>query len=120
MGESVRSFEDLDVWKLSMQLVVDIYQALKDCKDFGLRDQMQRSAVSIPSNIAEGFERNTNKEFIHFLFIAKGSSGELRTQLYITGEVEILGKQECKKLIERCTVISRMLYKLIQTRKSSF
>jgi four helix bundle protein len=63
MGEKIQKFEDLVVWKNSMELAVEIYRLLKDCRDFGLRDQVQRAAVSIPSNIAEGFERQSNKEF---------------------------------------------------------
>lgn len=120
MVKNIRGFEDLEVWKEGMRLVVDIYKALKDCKDFGLRDQIQRSAVSIPSNIAEGFDRNSNKEFIQFLFIAKGSCAELRTQLYIAVEVDVLEKTICKDFIERSTSISRMLYGLIKTRKENF
>ncbi len=76
MGEKVSRFEDLEVWKEGMRLATKIYRALNACRDYGLRDQMQRAAVSIPSNIAEGYERNTNKDFIHFLYIAKGSCGE--------------------------------------------
>lgn len=68
--KKIEKFEDYEVWKRFMRLAVDIYQNLKDCKDFGLRDQMQRSAVSIPSNFAEGYERQSNKEFIRFLYIS--------------------------------------------------
>ena len=90
MSNVVHKFEDLNVWKEAMLLTRDVYRELKNCKNFGLRDQMQRSAVSIPSNIAEGFERNSNKEFIRFLYIALGSCAELRTQLYITIDIEII------------------------------
>ncbi|MEI6518509.1 MAG: four helix bundle protein [bacterium] len=76
------SFEDLEVWKRSCRIAVVMYKKLKDCKDFSLRDQMQRSAVSIASNIAEGSER-TEKEFARFLSIARGSAAELRTQIFI-------------------------------------
>ena len=79
----IKTFEDLDVWKRSCQLAVDVYQAFKSSKDFALKDQMQRAAVSIPSNIAEGAERDSTKEYIKFLRYSKGSCGELRTQLYI-------------------------------------
>lgn len=74
-------FEDLDIWKEAMRVSVKIYEVTKPCIDFGFKDQIQRSAVSVPSNIAEGFERQTNKEFIQFLFIANGSCGEMRTQI---------------------------------------
>ena len=73
-----------------MRLAVALYKQLTSCKDFGLRDQIQRAAVSIPSNIAEGYDRNSNKEFIQFFYIAKGSCSELRTQLYIASEVGVI------------------------------
>jgi len=69
-NKRIEKFEDLEVWKKSVRLSISIYNELKNCKDYGLRDQIQRSAVSIPSNIAEGYERNTNKEYIQFLHIA--------------------------------------------------
>ena len=94
-------FEDLEMWKEGMQVCVRVYELLKDCKDFGFRDQIQRSAVSIPSNIAEGYERQTDKEFIHFLFIAKGSCGELRTQLYLAKELKYIQLEEFKALFEK-------------------
>lgn len=74
-------FEDLEVWKRSARLSADLYKAMADLKDFGFRDQITRSGLSIASNIAEGYERNTDKELANFLNYAKGSAGELRTQL---------------------------------------
>jgi four helix bundle protein len=74
------SFEELDVWKRACTLAVRMYEILKDCRDYGLKDQMQRAAVSIASNIAEGAERG-GKDFIRFLVIARGSAAELRTQV---------------------------------------
>jgi four helix bundle protein len=68
---SYKSFEDLEVWKKSCRLAVRIYELLGDCRDFGLKDQMTRAAVSIPSNIAEGAERDSKKEYVRFLHIAK-------------------------------------------------
>ena len=76
MDLKVTKFEDLEVWKEGMRLAKAVYHAMQGSKDFGLRDQMQRAAVSISSNIAEGFERNSNKEFIQHLYIAKGSCAE--------------------------------------------
>lgn len=98
----------------------DVYKSLKNSRDYGLRDQMQRAAVSIPSNIAEGFERKSNKEFIQFLYIAKSSCGEMRTQIYLAIEVGMLDKSIGTELLERTRKISSMLYKLINTRKEKF
>ena len=75
-------FEDLEVWKRSARLSADIYKTLANLKDFGFKDQITRSGLSIPSNIAEGSERETNKERDNFSNYAKGSTGELRTQIY--------------------------------------
>jgi four helix bundle protein len=117
---SVVKFEDLDVWKEGVRLASEIYRALKDCRDFGLRDQIERAAVSVPSNIAEGFDRKTNKEFIQFLFIAKGSASELRTQLYLAIDLSIIDKEKANELIERTRKISAMLMNLIKTRQTHF
>ena len=116
----IKKFEDIEVWQESMRLAVAVYQLLSDCRDYGFRDQMQRAAVSIPSNVAEGYERNTNKEYIQYLYIAKGSCAELRTQLYITMETGILDKSRATGFIDRTRKISAMLYKLIQVRKEKF
>jgi len=116
----IEKFEDLNVWKEAMRLSVDVYKVLNKCKDFGLRDQMQRASVSIPSNIAEGFERESNKEFIRFLFIAKASCGELRTQIYLAQELNIIDKNNSEELLEQTKKVSAMLYKLIKTRKEKF
>ena len=120
MSKKIEKFEDLNVWKEAMNLSVNVYKVLNNCKDFGLRDQMQRSAVSIPSNISEGFERDSNKEFIRFLFIAKASCGELRTQIYLALELQIIEKEKANELLEQSRKISAMLYKLIKTRKERF
>ena len=114
----VKSFEDLDIWKDGVRLSVQVYEQLKDCRDFGLRDQLQRSAVSVPSNIAEGFERQTNKEFIQFLYIAKGSCGELRTQLFLASKVKVISEETAIKLIEEAKKLSAEIYKLIEYRKN--
>ena len=81
----METFEDLEVWKRSVKLASDVYTTLKSCKDFDLKSQLTRAAASISSNIAEGYERNSNMQFAHYLQIAKGSCGELRSQLYVRG-----------------------------------
>ena len=109
-------FENLDVWKKSMRLVVEIYKELGDCRDYGLRDQLQRSAVSIPSNIAEGHDRNSNRDFIRFLNIARGSCAELRTQLYIAREIGILNQVRAIDFLKETQKVSAMIYNLIKVR----
>lgn len=106
------SFEDLEVWKKSCRLTVMLYELLKDCKDYGLKDQMLRAAVSIPSNLAEGSERNSIPEFKRFINIAKGSAAELRTQVYIAREVKILSEENTSALIQELKSISKMLQAL--------
>lgn len=120
IGGKIEKFEDIEVWKEGMQLALNLYQILRDCRDYGLRDQMQRSAVSIPSNIAEGYERNTNKDFIHFLYIAKGSCSELRTQIYLAIQIGHFDKITGDKLLESTRKISAMLYNLIKVRRERF
>jgi four helix bundle protein len=91
---------------------------LKDCKDFGLKDQMTRAAVSISSNIAEGAERDSKQEFIRFLHIAKGSAAELRTQVYIAYQIGIINNEVQKEFVEELKKISAMLHALIKSIKT--
>jgi len=102
------SFEDLDVWKRGCQLAVSVYDALRDSREFALRDQMQRAAVSIPSNISEGAERG-GKDLVRFLRIARGSAAELRTQLYIAKKIGMLHDERFSHLIAEIKGISKML-----------
>jgi four helix bundle protein len=120
MVNKIEKFEDLRVWKEGMQLAIKIYNSLANCGDFGLRNQMQRAAISIPSNIAEGYERNSNKEFIQHLFIAKGSCAELRTQSYIATKVGTINNSAGNEILEITKKISAMLSRLIKTRKENF
>ena len=108
------ALENLDVWKRSCRLSVELYKLLSDCRDFGFRDQITRSALSVPSNIAEGYERDSSKEFSRFLKIAKGSCGELRTQLYIGTEAGLLEKTKALQMIQEAAEISRMFQGLIR------
>jgi len=111
------SFEDLDVWQRACRLGVRIYEVLKNCKDYGLKDQMTRSAVSIASNIAEGAERDSALEFIRFLHIAKGSAAELRTQVYIACKIEVIKEPIQKELTNELKNISSMIHGLIKSLK---
>ena len=104
-----KSFEELDVWKRACRLAVRIYEVLKDCRDYGLKDQMTRAAVSIASNIAEGAERDSRPEYIRFIHIAKGSAAELRTQVYIAQRIGILTDSQAAELTAELKEISSML-----------
>jgi len=113
----ILSFEDLDVWKKAVAICVEIYEFFGKCRDYGFKDQICRSAVSIPSNISEGFDRQTNKEFIQFLYIAKGSCAELWTQIYLAIEIKYLKKEQGIDLLNKAKEIGAMLNGLIKTRK---
>ena len=110
---SYQSFEDLEVWKKACQIAVDLYSELKDCKDFSFRDQMNRAAVSIASNIAEGAERSSSKDYARFLHIAKGSAAELRTQFYIANRISLISSEKRTRFCNELINISKMLHGLI-------
>ena len=110
MGES---FENLDVWLRSKTLAVQICRLMKDCRDYGLRDQITRSAVSVPSNIAEGAERNSQAEFYQFIGYAKGSLAELRTQMMISKELGYMTEDLTNKLLGEAKQLSRMVIQLL-------
>jgi four helix bundle protein len=114
---SYSSFEKLEVWKQSCRLAVRVYNELKDCREYGLKDQINRSALSIPSNIAEGAERDSKQEYIRFIHIAKGSAAELRTQLYIAGQIGILKKPIVTELVSELKHISATLQSIANTLK---
>jgi four helix bundle protein len=112
---SVSRFEDLLVWQKAMRLSVAVYKATREgefAKDFGLRDQVQRAAVSILSNIAEGFDRNSRAEFARFVSIARGSAGEVRAQIHLARELGYLQDEKSKELLGMCEEITRMLIAL--------
>ena len=110
-------FENMDVWKKAVQLSTDIYIANRNIKDFGFTDQIGRSGLSIPSNIAEGMERTSIKESLNFLSYAKASCGELYTQLIIGHNVSYYKDDEAERLKAESRVISRMIAALINKRK---
>ena len=109
------AFENLEVWKKSARLSGDIYKELRNLKDFGFKDQITRSGLSIPSNIAEGLERNSKKETINFLSYAKGSCGELRTQIYIGIDIQYIPSETGKNWLEETKQISAMLVGLMKS-----
>ena len=106
--------ENLEVWKRSCRLSVNLYKSLASCKDYGFKEQITRSALSIPSNIAEGYERHSARSRIQFLKIAKGSCGELWTQLLIAREVKFIEDTMCRQMEDEAKALSKMLYRLIK------
>jgi len=108
------SFENLDVWKRSARLSATLYQQTRQIKDFGFRDQITRSGLSIPSNIAEGFERDSSAEIARFLRIAKGSAGELITQIYIGIEAGYIDNEVGRGWISEAKELSAMMAALIR------
>ena len=112
----IERFEDIQAWQKARELTQHIYTVSNDglfARDFGLRDQIRRASVSIMSNIAEGFERGSNKEFIQFLYIAKGSAGEVRAQLYVASDQQFIDRETFTNLSNLSTEICRMLAGLI-------
>ncbi len=104
-----QSFEDLEVWQRGCRLSVAIFQTFESSKKFSLKDQLERAGFSIPSNIAEGAERGSTKDFAHFLNFSKGSCGELRTQLYIARKLKLLGRIDFDNFVAETKEISAML-----------
>lgn len=112
-------FRELNVWQKGKELAVQIYRITQEGLfnlDYGFRDQIRRAAISIPSNIAEGAERGSNKDAVRFFYIAKGSLAELQTQIEIAYEIGYLDEQNQKALIEQCETIGKMLGSLIKAR----
>jgi len=117
----VARFEDLDVWKNARKLANLIYFLTRKgefSKDFGLRDQMRRAAVSILSNIAEGFESQTQSMFVEYLGRSKSSAGELRAQLYLAQDVQYISEEEFNEAFDLVVVCSKQLTRFIQYLRS--
>lgn len=112
------SFEEIISWQKARELNVEIYNITNNSnsfsKDFGLRDQIRRASISITSNIAEGFERQTTKKFIRFLYIAKASAGEVRSQLYVAFDVNYLTKEQFEELKMKVNEVSKLISGLLK------
>ncbi|MGF1737325.1 four helix bundle protein [Photobacterium satsumensis] len=109
-------YQKLHIWQESFQIAVTVHRLFVSCKDFGFKDQISRSSVSVPSNIAEGEERETRKESVRFLYYAKGSCGELVTQLLLAKEFGYIDKSEADELVVRANLVSRKIASLIKFR----
>jgi len=111
----IEKFEDIIAWQKGRELTLLIYQKFNNCRDFGFKNQIERSTVSIMNNIAEGFERNTNKDFRNFLYIAKGSCGEIRSMLYLAYNLNYINCEEFNIYYRLSMEISKLLSGLIKT-----
>jgi len=117
------SFEEIIAWQKARELNSELYLITGQgdfSKDYGLRDQIRRASISITSNIAEGFERETTKEFIRFLYIAKASSGEFRSQLYLATDLKYISNDEFERLNLKVSEVSKLISGLIKYLKSTF
>lgn len=108
-------FTDLEVWKRGCRLTVKVHEALATTREYGFKDQVTRAALSIPSNVAEGYDRGSTAEYIQFLNYAKGSCAELRTQLYIGMKIGVVEKAQSSELIDEAAQITRMLQSMVNT-----
>ena len=112
----ITKFEDLKIWQIALKITKEIYDITSKkefSKDFSLKDQIRRAIISVSSNIVEGFEKNSNNEFIRFLKIAKGSIGEVRNQLYIALAVNYINQEEFEKLNNELIELANQVGKLI-------
>lgn len=117
MANKHQSVEDLVIWKDAMALCQLVYLNLKFCKNFALRDQMQRCSISVPSNIAEGYELNSHRAFIRHLYIAKGSCCELRTQIQIARQQGYLDHAIYTELLSRAKLVGARIQRFIEARR---
>jgi four helix bundle protein len=112
---AIEKFEDIHSWQRAKLLTLFIYKVFKVNKDYSFKDQIQKASVSILNNIAEGFERKSNKELSHFLYIAKGSCGEVRSMLYVALELGYVSEKDFQKMYNESVEISKMLSGFIKT-----
>lgn len=111
----IEKFEDIIAWKKGKELTLIVYGVFKNCKDFSFKNQIERASVSIMNNIAEGFERKTNKELKNFLFIAKGSTGEIRSMLNLGLELKYISEKDFKMMYNLSVEISKLLSGFIKS-----
>ena len=111
----IEKFEDIISWQKSKILVLATYKLFEKHNDFGFKNQIERAAVSVMNNIAEGFERKSNNEFKYFLFVAKGSAAEVRSMLYIAKDLKKITNDEFHKLYKLTIEIAKLISGLIKT-----
>jgi four helix bundle protein len=116
----IKGFEDLIVWQKAVDLTVDIYASLEKVNDFGFKNQIQRASLSISNNLAEGFERGSDRDFKRFLFIAQGSCSEVKSMLHVGVRLKYLEKESYIVMNRRVTEIGKMLFGLSNSLTDSY
>lgn len=111
----IQKFEDIIAWQKAQELTVDIYSIFKDLSDFGFKNQIQRASVSVSNNIAEGFDRMSDKEFVKFLYIALGSCSEVKSMLYLSNKLEYLSTDQSENLINKSNEVGKIIRGLIKS-----
>lgn len=116
----IQKFEDIIAWQKAQDLTVAIYKSFNDSRDFGFKDQLQRASVSISNNIAEGFDRMSDKEFIRFLYIAQASCSEVKSMLYLANRLNYLNKKMTDRFVENANEIGKIIRGLIKSLTTNF
>ncbi len=112
---AIQKFEDIVAWNKAQDLAVEIYKTFINSRDFGFKDQINRAVVSVSNNIAEGFDRKGNKEFVRFLYIASGSCSEVKSMLYLSERLGYFDAEKRSALIEKTTEVSKIINGLIKS-----
>ena len=115
----IERFEEIESWKEARLLVSDVYKLLGHCRDYGFKDQIQRAAISVMSNIAEGFDRGTNREFVQYLIISRGSASEVKSLAHAGLDVGYLTQDAFETVMLRCNKISNLLNGFIRFLKTA-
>ncbi|HNC23321.1 MAG TPA: four helix bundle protein [Opitutaceae bacterium] len=119
-GKTIEGFEDLVVWQQAIDLAADVYHLFEPSRDFTLKNQIQRAAISISSNIAEGYERGSNREFVQFLYYAKASCGEVRSQVQLAKRVKVISESQAAQIFAASKELSARLGAYINVRNTRF
>lgn len=106
---AVKSFQEIIAWQKARVLTINVYDSMKDCRDYGFRDQLQRASLSIMNNIAEGYAKQSNKSFLNFLSIAKGSAAEVESMLLIAPSLGYISEVKQEELLAQVNEVSRLL-----------
>jgi four helix bundle protein len=116
---TIKNFEDLAIWKMSREIINQIYNDFRNCRDFGFRDQITRAGVSVINNISEGFWRGSDSEFKQFLFVSRGSAGELKNMYYLAEDQVYIVKEAAKIRRDKAQQLLNSISSLIKYLKSS-